>query len=116
MFRLTKEWLIRILGGVTDHKYQIVIREINEKSAELEACRHFIESVNFYTGNYPAWKAQQEYQEYLHEIGLPLEKNYTNRSPINREYLDIYLGRMVDAFVVLNAKGFFKYGPDYFWN
>lgn len=78
ILRLSKEWLIRILGGVTDHKYQIVIWEINEKSAELKAYRQFIDSVYFYAGNYPAWKAQQEYREYLHKIGLPLEKNYSN--------------------------------------
>lgn len=116
MFCLFKDWLIRILGGVTNHKYQIVVSENSSKFAELEAYRKFIESVYFYAGNYPAWKAQQEYREYLHEIGLPLETNYAVLHPENRDCLDIYLGRIVDAFVALNKEGYLKDGLDIYWN
>lgn len=116
MIFIIKEWLKRILGGVTVKEHQMTVKAINSKSAELEAHKKFIESVYIYVGNYPAWKAQQEYREYLNEMGLPLDKNYSKLYPQKKESVDIYLGRIVDAFVTLNADGYFKCGSDAAWN
>lgn len=116
MFFRFKDWLIEILGGVTEHKYQVVVRENNAKSEEVEAYRKFIDSIHIYAGNYPAWKAQQEYREYLYKIGLPLKKNHDVLHPENRDYLDIYLGRIVDAFVALMEEGYFNHKQDIYWN
>jgi len=116
MLCMFKGWLLKILGGVTDHEHQKAMKEKNALSAELETHREFIASIYFYAGNYPAWKAQQEYREYLLDIGHPLKRNYSITHPENREQVDIYLGRIVDGFSVLNKNGYFRYGDDHFSN
>jgi hypothetical protein len=45
-----KQWLIKIIGGVSHHEHQKLIRENNAKLAGLEAHGRFLESIYFYAG------------------------------------------------------------------
>jgi len=50
MLCMFKGWLLKILGGVTDHEHQKAMKEKNALSAELETHREFIASIYFYAG------------------------------------------------------------------
>lgn len=111
-----KKWIMKIIGGVPRHEHQKVLRENEAKSAELDAHRRFVESIYYYSGNYPAWKAQQEFREYLHGLGLPLKTDYSTVYPAKKESIDIYLGNIVDAFVILKNEGYLRHGSGLYWN
>jgi hypothetical protein len=106
-----KSFLIRLLGGVSAEKYkQLEFKngELNNQVSDLTPYKEFATSIYRYAGNYPAWKAQCEYREGLFNLGFPLGvkhlQNDGKHMPSHLEYVDIYLGRVVDSFSALLEK------------
>jgi hypothetical protein len=96
--------VLHIMGGVPKWQHDATSQELKSVRNELEDCKIFIESIYSYAGNYPAWKAQQEYREILSSTHLELSVN-TNKHQLHKhEYVDRYLGRIVDSFKKLIEK------------
>ncbi|HDT5864453.1 TPA: hypothetical protein QHB43_004430 [Aeromonas hydrophila subsp. hydrophila] len=98
-----KNWLIKFLGGHTDAEFS----SLREKAEGLEPYKNFAESIKVYAGNYPAWKAQSEFREVMHNIGAPLTDRHLSPCgaddiPLKHaEYVDLYLGRVVDGLALV---------------
>lgn len=96
--------LIKVLGGVTQDELKGARLEHTKLKQVLNSYTKFVNDIYFYAENYPAWKAQQEFRNFLHDTGMPLTLN--NDTP-ERGYeysVDEYLGRIVDAFVLLRQE------------
>lgn len=88
-----KNWLIKLLGGYTNSEFS----SISETAKNLEPYKEFAESIKIYAGNYPAWKAQSEFREVMHMLGKPLTANPDSTALKHADYVDLYLGRVVDG-------------------
>ena len=93
--------LIKALGGMTHAELSDIRAEAEEMKQSLKAYKTFAHDIYFYAGNYPPWKAQQEFRNILYDAGKPLtfKKDHHNRT--HEHSVDAYLGRIVDAFVIL---------------
>lgn len=98
-----KNWLIKLLGGHTDVEFS----SLREKAEGLEPYKDFAESIKIYAGGYPAWKAQSEFREVMNYVGAPLTDRHLspcgpdNTSLNHAEYVDLYLGRVVDGLALM---------------
>ena len=98
-----KQFLIKILGGHTDSDFSFLRERSRELELDLDLYKTFAESVKFYAGNYPAWKAQSEFREVMCEAGYPLSDRHLkplstyDESLNHAEYVDLYLGRVADG-------------------
>lgn len=98
-----KNWLIKFLGGHTAAEFS----SLREKAEGLEPYKNFAESIKVYAGNYPAWKAQSEFREVMHNIGAPLTDRHlspcsSDNIPLKHaEYVDLYLGRVVEGLALI---------------
>jgi hypothetical protein len=103
-----KNFLIKALGGYTKEDFN--------KKTHQDGCDEYkeaIESLYFYVGSYPAWKAQQEYRELMFNMGLPVKHT---SSPTHVENIDQYLGKVVNVINHLVHKNMIKCGDvDNFW-
>lgn len=99
-----KYMIIRMLGAVPERNFtELKERMVELKNNEdllLKDYEKFVSSIYTYCGSYPAWKAQQEYRQVFFELGSPLSGSYAE-IPKRAELVDIYLGRLVDAFDTL---------------
>lgn len=105
MLNRVRRLLIKALGGVTQDELERAREEHTKLKQVLNSYTKFVNDIYFYAGNYPAWKAQQEFRHFLHDAGMPLTRN--NDTP-ERGYeyaVDAYPGRIVDAFVILRQEG-----------
>jgi len=104
MLRWLRRLLIKALGGVPHAELREAHDELRKVKQALNSYTKFADAIYFYAGNYPAWKAQQEFRNFLSDAGMPL--SLQKRHPERRyEYsVDEYLGRIVDAFVVLRQE------------
>jgi len=100
-----KNWVIKFLGGHTDAEFS----SLREKAEGLEPYKDFAESIKIYAGGYPAWKAQSEFREVMHNIGAPLTDRHlspcssdSDYIPLKRAaYVDLYLGRVVEGLALI---------------
>jgi len=108
--------LIKLLRGHTASEMERSRRSekaLSDKVHAPEPYKEFVESIQHYVGNYPAWKAQSEYRESMRDNGFPLSGVYPSgdRSyPTHAESVDLYLGRVVDGFKKLRDK---IHNPDF---
>jgi len=113
-----KEKLIKILGGHTKDEMLMIKSEheseILQHQSELSAYKEFTKSAYQYIGSYPAWKAQQEYRESMMNLGFPISAEI-NEYPTNEQNIDIYLGKIVDSFVILFSKVENQFGYNDLW-
>ena len=98
-----KHFLIKTLGGYTDSDFSFLRERNRELALDLDLYKTFAESVKFYAGNYPAWKAQSEFREVMSDVGHPLSDRHlkplsSDDEHLNHaEYVDLYLGRVADG-------------------
>lgn len=83
-------WVFKKLGYISlnehRHKMQLLDRQLKASMKKQDCLEHFFEKVRIYHGNYPCWKAQQEFREFV-----------SNDQAIhNKDAIDDYLGRVVD--------------------
>jgi len=100
LIHFIKRKLIQLLGGIEKQEHMHVL---DKCQSELNDYKVFATSLYNYYGSYPAWKAQQEYRELLSNKGIALTRRVLQspdklKSCTHEEYIDIYLGRIVDAF------------------
>jgi len=96
--------LIKALGGVTQDELERTREEHTKLKQVLNSYTKFVNDIYFYAGNYPAWKAQQEFRNFLHDAGMPLTLNNDTQARGYEYSVDEYLGRIVDAFVFLRQE------------
>jgi len=96
--------LIKALGGVTQDELERAREEQTKLKQVLNSYTKFVNDIYFYAGNYPAWKAQQEFRNFLHDAGMPLTLNNDTQARGYEYSVDEYLGRIVDAFVFLRQE------------
>ena len=82
--------LIRCLGGVPDSEYQKLASELKEKQDEVDGYKLFAKSIYVYAGNY-----QAEFRQLMNDCNCPVSDEPFNFS--NKNYIDSYLGRIVDG-------------------
>lgn len=97
--------LIKALGGVTQDELERAREEHKKLKQVLNSYTKFVNDIYFYAGNYPARKAQQEFRHFLHDAHMPLTQNYDSPARGYAYSVDDYLGRIVDAFVILRQEG-----------
>jgi hypothetical protein len=107
---MLKSFLIKLLGGYTPGEVANIRNaelDLTEQVRALEPYKEFTDSISFYVGNYPAWKAQSEYRQAMSDLGRPLSGEYPSKGmsyPTHAENVDLYLGRLVDGFSELKQK------------
>ncbi|WP_133251232.1 hypothetical protein [Pokkaliibacter plantistimulans] len=69
--------------------------------AQLGSYQRFLASIYHYEGHYPVWKAQYEYRQCLTAWVDTLFEQRAWFSIEQLEQIDLYLGRIVDAFATL---------------
>lgn len=105
MLNRGRRLLIKALGGVTQDELERAHEEHKKLKQVLNSYTKFVNDIYFYAGNYPAWKAQQEFRNFLHDAGMPLKLNNDTPERGYEYVVDDYLGRIVDAFVILRQEG-----------
>lgn len=96
--------LIKTLGGVPHSELAEAHEEARKIKQVLNSYTKFVDAIYFYAGNYPAWKAQQEFRNFLYDAGMPLSLKKQNHERRYEYSVDEYLGRIVNAFVVLKRE------------
>jgi len=76
MLNRVRRLLIKALGGITEDELRGVYAENKKLKQLLSPYTKFINDIYFYAGNYPAWKAQQDFRHFLHDAHMPLTQNY----------------------------------------
>ncbi|MFE0412473.1 hypothetical protein ACFW0S_27560 [Citrobacter freundii] len=104
MLNRVRRLLIKALGGITEDELRGVYAENKKLKQLLSPYTKFINDIYFYAGNYPAWKAQQDFRHFLHDAHMPLTQNYDSPARGYAYSVDDYLGRIVDAFVYLRQE------------
>jgi hypothetical protein len=96
--------LIKALGGITRAEMKDVQALAEKDKHSLKAYENFVHTIYFYAGNYPAWKAQQEFRNILYDVGSPLTFKKDHHNQTHKHSVDAYLGRIVDAFAALRKE------------
>ncbi|MEJ5069971.1 hypothetical protein WH292_19090 [Enterobacter sp. MYb186] len=104
MLNRIRRLLIKALGGITEDELRGAYDENKKLKQVLNSYTKFVNDIYFYAGNYPAWKAQQEFRNFLHDAYMPLTRNYDSPARSYAYAVDDYLGRIVDAFVILRQE------------
>lgn len=117
-----RKLLIKALGGYTKIEMEEAEYQLKQQDSEIQVLtfyKTFVDSIYFYAGSYPAWKAQQEFRQLMAGTGQPLMA-----PPASKEQdsswagtLDAYLGRVVDGFAELrhHVRRFQYHDPLSFW-
>jgi len=87
IIKFFKTKIIGLLGGVSNtehHRLQIEVDRLRGIEDERNLYKDFALSTYSYAGSYPAWKAQSEYREMMHELGHPLNGIHSD----SKEYSD----------------------------
>jgi len=92
--------------------------DITEK--KLGAYKELVNVVNNYAGNYPVWKAQQEFRQVMSENNIALKSHdlIVHGGHVSKaQYLDLYLTRVVDSFAqAVNINVIDYEGEKGFWS
>jgi len=76
---------------------------------EIALYKRLAHTAHDYSGNYPVWKAQQEFRDVMKEAGIDISNSYLklerSQNLSKAEHIDFYLGRVVDAFSTEINKG-----------
>lgn len=93
-------WIVKKLGAATSEEVAQINSQLEESQRVADAYRNYVDSILIYAGNYPAWKAQQEFRQIMSEQGAPVTGKLIDLTPTEAtkaEYLDHYLGRVIDG-------------------
>jgi len=80
------------------------ISELDAVKTELDIYKQFFEDVYLYARSYPNWKAQQEFRNIMAQCDTPLPAHQDAPKLTKAQYVDAYLGRVVDATAMVLEK------------
>ena len=108
---LSQLLLVFALGKVNTRADKYLINNESEfirLKEQVEVYKRLANESYVYAGNYPVWKAQQEFRQLMNENNITLTDGYLRQPfthPTKAEQIDFYLSRIVNAFSIEINKG-----------